>query len=343
MSIRTIFFMGFGLFLLYGLFTIGFPFLLALLFVILLEPIVQFIIKLFKLSRPVSAIIVSSLFSLIVFLSFILLIVKAARELSGLSSSMVKILKQMAGNVDFYSNKTETLFMSIPPEYQAGLSQLLKSLLESLQGLISGLAGYSLDIAAAIPSLLIETIVFFIAFYIISFTLPNIKAGFLSLFDPGTHKRVELVMHSLYKAVIGFIRGQVLISILIFLVTALGFYFLKVKYALAVALLVTLVDFLPILGAGSVIIPMAIYNFAQESSLLGMGLLIHYGFLVVLRRVLEPKILGDAMGIGALSALVSMYVGYKLTGLIGLILGPTVVIVYYALVREGIIKINIKF
>jgi len=343
MSIRTIFFMAFGLFLLYGLFTIGFPFLLALLFVVLLEPIVQYLIKFFKISRPISAVIVSSLFSLLVFLSLILLISKAAKEAVGLSGSIMKILRQMATDADVYIAQTEIFFRSIPPEYQESLSQVLRNLLEALQGLLGNLAGYSINIASAIPYLLIETLVFFIAFYIISFSLPNIKKGFLSLFDPSTHHRIDIVMGNLYKAVIGFIRGQFIISILIFFVTSLAFYVLKVKYVLATALLVTFVDILPVFGAGSVIVPMAIYNFVEAQPLLGIGLLIQYGFLIVLRRILEPKILGDAMGIGALSALVSMYIGFKLTGFIGLILGPTVIIIYQALVNEGVIKINIKF
>jgi sporulation integral membrane protein YtvI len=335
--------MAFGLFLLYGLFTIGFPFLLALLIVILLEPLVQLIVKKLKVKRFVSSLIVSLLFSFIFLLSFVLIILKASKEAVGLASFLLKIIKQMAANAEVYSNKTEILFKSIPPEFQAGFTQLLKALLESLQGLLSNLAGYSIDIATTIPNFLIETIIFFIAFYIISFTLPDIKKSFLGFFDQSTHHRVEILMNNLYKAVIGFIRAQVIISVLIFLFTALGFYILKVKYVLATALVVTIVDFLPILGAGSVIVPMSIYNFSKGNSLLALGLLIHYSFLIIFRRVAEPKILGDAVGISALSALISMYIGYKLVGFIGLIMGPTVVIIYQALVKEGIIRIKIKF
>ncbi|NLT95341.1 MAG: sporulation integral membrane protein YtvI [Clostridia bacterium] len=343
MSIRTIFFMALGLLLLYGLFTVGFPFLLALLVVVLQEPIVQFINKKLRLSRPISAILVSSLFTVLFFLILILLISKATRELVGLSSSVIRIIREVAGNIDLLTMKTVTLFLSIPPQFQAGLKELLYSALNSIQTIVGTIAGYSLNIAAALPSLFIETIVFFIAFYIISFSLPNIKQGFLSFFDPSTHARVETVMDNLYKAVIGFIRGQIIISILIFTVTAVGFYLLKVKYALTTALVVTLVDFLPIFGAGSVIVPMAIYDFFKGELVLCIGLLVLYGLLIVLRRSLEPKILGDAMGISALGTLASMYVGFELTGPIGLILGPSVLIVYTALVKEGVIKINIKF
>jgi len=343
MSISSIFYMGLGLFLLYGLFTVGFPFLLALLLVVLMEPIVQFLIKKLKISRPISSIIISSLFSLLFFLSFILIIFKATKEAVGLSDFLLKLIKQIAANIEHFTNKTTLLFKSIPLEYQAGITQVLKALVETLQSSLSSLAEYSINMATTIPNFFIQIIFFFIAFYIISFKLPEMKNNFLSIFDRSSHHRVEILMANLYNAVIGFIRAQLIISVLIFIVTTVGFYILGVKYVLATALVVTIVDFLPILGAGSVMVPMAVYNFLTGNPLIGFGLLTLYGILIVFRRITEPKILGDAIGISALSTLISMYLGFKLVGFIGLIMGPTVVILYQALIQEGVIKINIKF
>jgi predicted PurR-regulated permease PerM len=64
---------------------------------------------------------------------------------------------------------------------------------------------------------------------------------------------------------------------------------------------------------------------------------------MIFRRVLEPKILGDAIGIGALAALISMFIGYETIGLIGLIMGPIVIIIYEAMKKEGLLAISIKF
>ena len=88
---------------------------------------------------------------------------------------------------------------------------------------------------------------------------------------------------------------------------------------------------------------MSIYHFIIGESFTSIGLLILYGTLIVFRRIAEPKILGDAIGIGAFSTLASMYLGFKLTGFIGIFMGPAVVIIFKALLNEDIIKINIKF
>ena len=95
-------------------------------------------------------------------------------------------------------------------------------------------------------------------------------------------------MNTLYKAVIGFIGAQIVISILIFIITTVGLSILKIRYAIATALLITIVDILPILGTGSVLIPMSIYHFILGDSFTSIGLLILYGTLVVFRRIVEP-------------------------------------------------------
>jgi sporulation integral membrane protein YtvI len=127
-----------------------------------------------------------------------------------------------------------------------------------------------------------------------------------------------------------------------YIITLLGLLILNVNYAMAIALLIIIVDLLPILGTGSFIVPWAIYNAATGNLALGIGLFILFLVITIIRRVVEPKILGDAVGIGALPALVSLYIGFKLVGVIGFFLGPLVVIVYQAMRRVGLLEFKIR-
>jgi predicted PurR-regulated permease PerM len=108
-------------------------------------------------------------------------------------------------------------------------------------------------------------------------------------------------------------------------------------------MLVMFVDIMPILGVGSVLIPWAVYLFIVGDSYTGFGLMLLFIVITVARRVIEPKVIGDSVGIGALSALVSMYVGFKLVGVIGVFIGPLVVIIYSAVRKAGLFQIKIKF
>jgi sporulation integral membrane protein YtvI len=170
------------------------------------------------------------------------------------------------------------------------------------------------------------------------------KTSFLSLFDIETRDQVNVVLQNLRDSIFGFLRAQLTLSLLTYIVTVIGLLILDVRFAFAIGLLIILVDILPILGTGSVLIPWALYEWLVKSDVkTGIGLLILFLTIMIFRRVLEPKILGDAIGIGALAALISMFIGYQLIGMVGLIMGPVVVIIYEAMKKEGLLAINIKF
>jgi predicted PurR-regulated permease PerM len=114
---------------------------------------------------------------------------------------------------------------------------------------------------------------------------------------------------------------------------------LRVDYSLILAIIIVVVDILPILGTGSVLVPWAIYAFSQGQTNLGIGLVVLFLVITVVRRAVEPKIMSTNMGISPLAALISMFIGLKI---LGLFLGPVVVILFETLRRANIIKLNIK-
>lgn len=343
MSTKSLIFSALLLFLLYGLFTVGFPLLLAFLLAFLLEPTIIFFSKKAKIKRNYSSILICTLFIIFVLGTGYLLVAKVSREIAGLSSFLISLTSDIENNFTLLYTKYEHIFQSLPLGYQTSIQQLSNGLLELLQGAVGQIATVFFNLAKQVPNILIDLLIITIGLYLISLSLPNMKRNFLQFFAVEDQNRVELVLEKLQKAIFGFIRAQLIISFIIFWVVFIGFLILKIKYASATALIITIVDILPILGTGSIIIPMSIYQFLSGNLFLGVCLLIHYGTIVAVRRIIEPKILGESIGISALSTLVSMYIGIKLTGFIGLFLGPAVIIIFQAMLKVGILKINIKF
>jgi predicted PurR-regulated permease PerM len=111
---------------------------------------------------------------------------------------------------------------------------------------------------------------------------------------------------------------------------------------MAIALLVCIVDIMPILGTGSVLVPWASYLILTGDWYTGIGLIVLFLFITVFRRVIEPKVLGDSIGISALAALISLYVGLKLAGVVGVFLGPLVVIIFMAARKAGLFQLKIR-
>jgi sporulation integral membrane protein YtvI len=227
-------------------------------------------------------------------------------------------------------------------QIQSGTDTGIRALIDSLNSLLGNISGSFFLLAKAIPNLFIFFIVFIVALFLTSYSLTTLKGAFLSLFEEKSRDKVSEVLLNLRKAIFGFLRAQAVISFLTYIVALIGLLILDVNFAMAIALLIIIVDILPILGTGSVLVPWAIYMILTGHSFQGVGLIVLFLVITVFRRMIEPKILGDSIGIGALSTLISLYVGFKLVGMVGLFLGPIVVILYVAMRKVGLLKIKIK-
>ena len=97
---------------------------------------------------------------------------------------------------------------------------------------------------------------------------------------------------------------------------------LKIPYALTLSVLIALIDILPVLGVGTVLVPWAIVLYMMGNSYTATGLLIIFGIIWLVRQVSEPKIVGESVGVSPLITLVSMYIGFKLIGFSGLFIFP---------------------
>ncbi len=115
----------------------------------------------------------------------------------------------------------------------------------------------------------------------------------------------------------------------------LGFYVLKIPYALSLSLIIALIDMLPVLGVGTVLIPWAIISAAGGNLKRAAGLALLYLAITVIRQIIEPKIMGKGMGTSPLLTLFAMYVGYVSLGIFGLIIAPLIAGVITSLLKEA--------
>ena len=131
------------------------------------------------------------------------------------------------------------------------------------------------------------------------------------------------------------IKGYAILMLMTFLELLAGFLILRVKYALLLSLLIAVVDILPVLGTGTVLIPWGIAGLILKNTALGIGILVLYAVITVIRNFAEPKIIGKQIGINPLFTLLSMFIGIKLLGFAGVIIFPTALIVTVKYYSEG--------
>ncbi|MEK0314345.1 sporulation integral membrane protein YtvI [Cohnella sp. 56] len=343
MPLRTVLLMVLGLGFLYLLFTVGAPFLLALIVVIFLEPLNRVFMTRLKMNRLAASTVSSTLFTIVLLGLMGLIGLKIFDELTSFWSNLPGYLKNANHYIQDALEKASASYNgSNDKDLTINLESVTDKLTDWLSGLATSISKPLVGFAAGIPSFFVVLIVFFVAVYLFSLSLPTMMNSFLSIFAEESRSQVAQVMENLRKSIFGFLRAQFVLSLMTYVISFVGLLIIGTGYPLAIALLIVAVDILPILGTGSVLVPWAAYMILTGDTFTGVGLIILFLVITVVRRIVEPKVLGDAVGIGALPALISLYVGFELVGIIGVFLGPVVVIVYMAARKVGLINLKIK-
>lgn len=314
------------------------PLILALVTAIVLEPIVKTLEKSLKMKRVYAVIFTFASFLAIIGGLMYLLTTRMIIEVVELSQWLPRFILDLYDPVRDWALAMQGYFAQLPAGTTESMENTLSGIVDSINNLATALLNGLVSLIRSLPNLLVITVVYVIALFLFLLDLPGLYQGFLRLFDEETQVKVRLVLKNLNRAIIGFLQAQVLISFLTYDLVLVGLWILGVKYALAVALIIVLVDILPVLGTGAVIVPWASYAFLKGNETLGIGLLILYVVIVVFRRIIEPKILGNSLGISALATLISMYLGFMIFGFVGLIIGPAIVIIVQAFREAGFFK-----
>ena len=123
-----------------------------------------------------------------------------------------------------------------------------------------------------------------------------------------------------------YVRAYAILMLLTFVEMFIGFSVLRVPYSFVLAILVAVVDLLPMFGTGTVLIPWAVGALVLGQYPLGSGLLILYGISLIVRQVAEPRLVGASLGLHPLASFAAMFAGFRLFGIVGLFLGPAVVL-----------------
>lgn len=319
------------------------PLIFAFLTAVMLEGTVQWIIKRFSFRRLQAV--------LAVFIGFVLLLGVIGYNLVSIIAHQAVALSEKTPTFvkDFYRtailplmHKWEFYSKDFPVEVIAQIEETTEKNINALDSFLQQFIAGMINLLAAIPGFMIEFLVFLIAFFLFSLELPNLKRKLESHLKDQTRQKVFLVGSELNKAGIGFLKAQIILSFVTFVMAMAGMSILGVKYTGLLSLLIVAVDILPILGTGSVLVPWAVIAILQDNHFLGIGLIILFFVITVVRRVIEPKIYSSSLGISPLASLVSMYIGLKLMGIAGIFIGPIVVIIYETLRKAKVIRLNFR-
>lgn len=323
------------------LFSLFFPFLLAAVTAICLAPLVRWLHKRLGLPRPLLSLLVLLLtFTAIGGLLWWLLSTGAAElmDLAGDWTGLVTSLQQGADDLGTFFAHAMSL---LPEGAQAAADSLLAQFFTWLDTAIPRLLSLAMDRAAGVakglPSFAVATVVYIMASYFLMTDWPHLRAGLADKLPKGPRTVLSLIKRAAAAGFGGYLRSQLILSAGVFFILLVGFLFTREAYALLLALGLAILDFIPILGSGTIMVPWAAVNVILGDYRHALGLMIVWGLVALFRQVGEPKILGNQTGLPPLVSLVSVYVGMRLWGVPGMILSPVVCLVALNIFRSGVL------
>lgn len=196
--------------------------------------------------------------------------------------------------------------------------EFVLSLLRSLASAVSGFA-------AAIPRALLAVLVTVIASVYFALDLERVNAFIISLLPERVCLWLKRFKSRFFKVGLKYVRAYLLLMLITFVILLVGLLILRAPYALLISMVTALLDILPVIGIGAVLIPWSVISFILGKNFMGVGLLILYALGSIVRQSLEPKIVGKNLGVHPLISLLILYLGYSLLGFLGLFLVPLVV------------------
>lgn len=315
------------------------PFVIGWIIAMIANPLVKFLEKRVKIVRKHSSmmIVVAVLALIITLLYFI--ITKLVSEAVGFVNDIPIYYESASVEVQKLLIQMERLLQFLPQNVQESVNQFFAHLGEYLNVAVQKIASPTVTVAGnvvkSIPAALVYTIVTIFSSYLFIVDRDRILEFFRRYMPDGGTKYYHYLKKDVRHLVGGYFLAQFKIMFVIAVVLAVGFLVLGVDYALLIAVIIALLDFLPILGTGTVLIPWALIRLVSGQYVFAFGLIAIYLLTLVLRQVIQPKIVGDTMGLDPLATLLFLYLGFKISGIAGMILAVPIGMLFLNLYEFG--------
>ncbi len=323
------------------------PFIIGFFIAFISKPAVKGLCKVTHMNRKLSATIVLILeYAAIVFL-FWSLGAKIYESLVGLFASLPKYYDE---TILPFINKlvimVEDISSRISPEVMDEIYSTIESASASIRSSVFKLSSTVVERLAGVT---VKVPFFFISFVFtilasVFFSLDyDAVVGFIKKQLP-QKARVLLSDAKIYtvKTVCGYLRAYLIIWVITFIELSIGFSILGVNNVLGLAALIALFDVLPVLGTGGVLLPWAIISLILQNYFLAAGLVVLYLVILAIRNFIEPKIIGDQLGLNPLVTIFAIYLGYRIIGLSGMIIFPIATNILVGLHKSGRLKLWVE-
>lgn len=322
------------------------PFVIAFFISSIANPFVRFMEKKIKIVRKYSSVIIIVLVLGAVVGVLYLLVSFLVKQVWNLYEDRFLIYEESVAILNDFTGKLSGLYGMLPVSLQERLSNLQDSLAMWMERFVAevelpGIAAVSSYVGSVVDVVFVA-IITILAAYFLTAERDNMELRMEKAVPDSVKKCYKMVKNSFKKAVGGYFKAQFKIMMILVVIMFVGFEFLNINYSFLLAFLIAFLDFLPVFGTGAVFWPWLVVDLVVGDYKQAIFLGIMYLVCQLVKQILQPKMVGDSVGINPLAALFYMFVGYRLAGILGMILGIPVGMILVSLYQEGMFERLIK-
>ena len=324
-----------------GIRMLGFfmPFVIGWFIAYVVSPLVNWLEKRIKIRRKLGSgliiVAVLAVVCLLIYLAGQLLV----NEVSSLIQNVPSMYHDLENGMEKIGNSFEGTLKMVPPSVQESWTEMTTDFDRTMAQIMGKISDPTVtavgNFAMKIPTVLVSTIVTIVSAYFFVSDREEVIAWSKKVAPEPLVRRMSLVMENLKYAVGGYFKAQFKIMVVVFGILLVGFFILQVHFSFLLAILISFLDFLPFFGTGTALIPWMVYKVLVGNYKMAIGLVVLYAVTQLVRQVIQPKLVGDSIGMKPLVTLILLFVGYKIGGIIAMIFAVPIGMIVINLYKAG--------
>ncbi len=261
------------------------------------------------------------------------------REMGGLVANLPEMYEEIELQLKEIASNLAGFFGKLPAGIQNSWNTLVSGVDSATGGWIEKISNPTVslvgDIAKSIPSVIIGTFVTVLSAYFFVADREAVVAWFKKVIPQSVYKRLTMVVSNFKFSVGGYFKAQFKIMGVVGAILLIGLSILRIKYVIVLSIIIAFLDFLPFLGTGTAFVPWCVYTFLVGDYKRLIFLIVLYATTQIVRQLIQPKLVGDEVGLKPLPTLVFIYIGYRLGGVLWMILAVPLGMIIINMVKAG--------
>ncbi len=315
------------------------PFVVGGIIALIANPMVRFLERKVRLRRKFGTVLIIGGALALVIIGGYAVISRLVRELAGFISDLPSVLESVGDQLELAFTRLGELIPGLPGDLEQTLNNLGDGLVEAIKEFAGSLGAPTMEaagnLAMSIPSVVVGIFFAILSSYFFLAEKETLSVLYRKAMPAKVQEYLNLMRRNTGRLVGGYFLAQFKIMAVVAVLLVAGLLVLQVPYAVIWAMLISFLDFLPVFGTGTVLIPWALLQFVGGKIYMGIGLVACWLITQAVRQMIQPKVVGDSMGVNPLLTLFLLYLGFRFSGIGGMILAVPVGLIVIEFYKYG--------